>query len=151
MGVQEKIRGHMEKFVVLPFSMGCVCHASVAVAEHRPKTPKLYLQSPASRNKEDGEDKDEERFLRPILSTGVNRLVKSFKSLSQLFIYEDEMEELDMDMEMEIGSPTDVKHVAHIGLDSLGKTNPIMGWKDMDITPAFITHPIPVALTLKHF
>ncbi|XP_074321158.1 CRIB domain-containing protein RIC4 isoform X2 [Silene latifolia] len=106
-------------------------------------------------NRDDDEDADSlsgesmkhsSRFLalpRPNLSTGVNRLVKGFKSLSQLFIYEDEMEELGM----EIGGPTDVKHVAHIGWDNLANTNPFLGWDDLDITPSLITtHP-----TLKHF
>ncbi|XP_074321157.1 CRIB domain-containing protein RIC4 isoform X1 [Silene latifolia] len=155
MGVHGKMRDRMEKFAVLPFSMGCVSQASVAVAEQRPRRHKLDLQSPISRNRDDDEDADSlsgesmkhsSRFLalpRPNLSTGVNRLVKGFKSLSQLFIYEDEMEELGM----EIGGPTDVKHVAHIGWDNLANTNPFLGWDDLDITPSLITtHP-----TLKHF
>ncbi|KAL6593369.1 hypothetical protein ACP70R_000095 [Stipagrostis hirtigluma subsp. patula] len=54
---------------------------------------------------------------------GIRKLIKSFKSLSHIFeIYkEDEEEDDDMDMGIEIGFPTNVQHVAHIGLD--GSTN----------------------------
>ncbi|CAN1182451.1 CRIB domain-containing protein RIC1 [Linum perenne] len=56
---------------------------------------------------------------------GVNKLVTTMKaSISQLFVYkqsaEDEEEEEDEE-EMEIGFPTDVKHVTHIGLDGSTK------------------------------
>lgn len=47
MGVQGKMRGRMEKYVVLPFSMGCVSQASVAVAEQRPRRSKADLLSPS--------------------------------------------------------------------------------------------------------
>lgn len=56
---------------------------------------------------------------------GIRKLFKSFKSLTHIFdIYKDEDEEDDddnMDTSIEIGLPTDVQHVAHIGLD--GSTN----------------------------
>ncbi|KAL9233509.1 hypothetical protein vseg_008497 [Gypsophila vaccaria] len=162
MGVHGKVRGRVEKYVVLPFSMGCVSQASVAVAEQRPRRPKPDSQSPRLRHREDDEDdeslsgesvKHSSRLLafpRSNLSTGVNRIVKGFKSLSQLFIYEDEMEELGMDME--IGCPTDVKHVTHIGWDNLASTTPFLEW-GMDITPSSITHPTtsPTRATLKQF
>ncbi|XP_066338710.1 uncharacterized protein [Miscanthus floridulus] len=54
---------------------------------------------------------------------GIRKLFKSFKNLSHIFeIYKDEDEEEDDDnTSIEIGLPTDVHHVAHIGLD--GTTN----------------------------
>jgi hypothetical protein len=57
---------------------------------------------------------------------GIRKLFKSFKSLSHIFeIYKDDDdsddEDDDMDTSIEIGLPTDVQHVAHIGLD--GSTN----------------------------
>ncbi|TVU25490.1 hypothetical protein EJB05_28005 [Eragrostis curvula] len=53
---------------------------------------------------------------------GIRKLIKSFKSLSHIFeIYKDDDEDEDMDTGIEIGFPTDVQHVAHIGLD--GSTN----------------------------
>ena len=36
--------------------------------------------------------------------------------------------------EMEIGFPTDVKHVTHIGLDGNTTTNPVKGWEDFNPT-----------------
>ncbi|KAK2991083.1 hypothetical protein RJ640_022469 [Escallonia rubra] len=33
--------------------------------------------------------------------------------------------------EMEIGFPTDVKHVAHIGWDGSTTTNPVKGWESV--------------------
>ncbi|XP_010673929.1 CRIB domain-containing protein RIC4 isoform X2 [Beta vulgaris subsp. vulgaris] len=157
---QGKMRGRMEKYVVLPFSMGCVSQASVAVAEQRPRRTKADLLSPSLRIREEDDDDDSlsgesmkhsSRFLalpRPNLSTGVNRLVKGFKSLSQLFIYEDEMEGLGMNME--IGSPTDVKHVTHIGWDSLANNDPLMGWDNL-ISTELLAHPTSSADSLKQF
>lgn len=58
---------------------------------------------------------------------GIRKLFKSFKSLSHIFeIYKDDDDgddddDNDMDTSIEIGLPTDVQHVAHIGLD--GSTN----------------------------
>jgi len=55
---------------------------------------------------------------------GIRKLIKSFKSLSHIFeIYkeDDDENEDDIDAGIEIGFPTDVQHVAHIGLD--GSTN----------------------------
>ncbi|CAN0898631.1 CRIB domain-containing protein RIC1 [Linum grandiflorum] len=51
---------------------------------------------------------------------GVNKLVTTIKtSFSQLFVYKQsrDEEEEEEEKEMEIGFPTDVKHVTHIGLD----------------------------------
>jgi hypothetical protein len=47
----------------------------------------------------------------------IRELIKSFKSLSHIFVIYKE----DDDEGIEIGFPTDVQHVAHIGLD--GSTN----------------------------
>ncbi|KAH0711457.1 hypothetical protein KY289_007416 [Solanum tuberosum] len=49
------------------------------------------------------------------------RLFKNFKNLSHLFVDKDQMEE-EEEMGMEIGLPTDVKHVTHIGIDG-GEVN----------------------------
>lgn len=45
------------------------------------------------------------------MATKMKGIYKSFKYISQIFVVKAERE-------MEIGYPTDVKHVAHIGLDS---------------------------------
>ncbi|GAB4855854.1 CRIB domain-containing protein [Ancistrocladus abbreviatus] len=158
-----KMRDRMERFVLLPFSFGCVSQASVAVAENPPRRSVSDTKSTSLRSKFEDEEEEESlsgesmknhssRFLvlpKPNISTGVNKLVKSFKSLSQLFTYEDEMEELGM--EMEIGCPTDVKHVTHIGWDGSSiNTNPIMGWDNL-ITPELISDPHPAAAALSSF
>uniref|UniRef100_A0ACD6AAJ6 Uncharacterized protein n=1 Tax=Avena sativa TaxID=4498 RepID=A0ACD6AAJ6_AVESA len=55
---------------------------------------------------------------------GVHGLIKGFKSLSQMFtVYdhgeeeEEEAAEVHQEKEIEIGYPTDVKHIGHIGWD----------------------------------
>ncbi|VVA92414.1 unnamed protein product [Arabis nemorensis] len=47
------------------------------------------------------------------VSDGIYRIIRSFKSLSHFFIRYDE----EREAEMEIGFPTDVKHLSHIGVD----------------------------------
>ncbi|XP_062197878.1 uncharacterized protein LOC133900683 [Phragmites australis] len=69
------------------------------------------------------EQQQEARRQRDFLA-GIRKIIKSFKSLSHIFeIYkeDDDDEDEDMDMGIEIGLPTDVQHVTHIGLD--GSTN----------------------------
>lgn len=48
--------------------------------------------------------------LAPTMSAKMKGIYKSFKFISQIFVVKEQRE-------MEIGYPTDVKHVAHIGLD----------------------------------
>lgn len=48
------------------------------------------------------------------------------------------MEEEEMDIE--IGCPTDVKHVTHIGLDGSATTDPTKGWDNL-ISPDLISVP----------
>ncbi|KAH9313697.1 hypothetical protein KI387_022324 [Taxus chinensis] len=48
-------------------------------------------------------------FPKSLISSKLQRLFKGLRALSQLFVYKEE--------EMQIGYPTDVKHVAHIGWD----------------------------------
>lgn len=58
------------------------------------------------------------------------------------------MEEAD-EMELEIGCPTDVKHVAHIGWDgdASATASPVMGWDNL-VTPQLLSLPSP---SLEHF
>ncbi|KAI3897179.1 hypothetical protein MKX03_032370 [Papaver bracteatum] len=121
----------MERFTVLRFSFSsCSSQSSVDVVENPSKKPKL---DPGSSTIIQGGAEKEDRlkvkkyssnkFLMAIqkpnnISLGIQRIIKSFKSFSQIFAYKDEEEEDDdEDIEMEIGLPTDVKHVAHIGWD----------------------------------
>ncbi|XP_050384285.1 CRIB domain-containing protein RIC4 [Argentina anserina] len=128
------MRERMERFVLLPFTIGCVSESCIAVgAQQQPRRSKSDLNPSPIRRKEDEEDEEEERdslssgenmknsfrsltLSKPNISIGIHRLFKGFKTVSQMFVYKDEMDEEDVDME--IGCPTDVKHVTHIGLDS---------------------------------
>ncbi|KAK4732996.1 hypothetical protein R3W88_025984 [Solanum pinnatisectum] len=118
----------MEKFVVFPFSLGCVSESSVTVVNtnkshktnnsqlnHLPRKRQVGDQSP-SKVKINGV------LVRRRISQGVDTFKRNFKGFYQLFVYKEEIEE----MEMEIGYPTDVKHVTHIGWDGSTKINPMI-------------------------
>ncbi|KAI3841747.1 hypothetical protein MKW92_031597 [Papaver armeniacum] len=116
----------MERFTVLRFSFSsCSSQSSVDVVENPSKKPKL---DPGSSTIVQGGAEKEDRLKvkkyssnkfhiaiqkQNNISLGIQRIIKSFKSFSRIFAYKDEEE----DVEMEIGLPTDVKHVAHIGWD----------------------------------
>ncbi|KAM0888901.1 hypothetical protein ACQ4PT_028051 [Festuca glaucescens] len=62
------------------------------------------------------------------LLAGIRKLIKSFRSLSHIFeIYKDEEEEEEDGMDIQIGFPTDVQHVAHIGLDGSSNVASLRG------------------------
>ncbi|KAJ8771333.1 hypothetical protein K2173_026510 [Erythroxylum novogranatense] len=154
------MRDRMERLVLLPFTMGCVSESSVAIGVHdharnkKPDTPIIIRR----KEEEDEEESSPSRtqtesalkfptVLKPNVSPGVHRLLRSFKTLSQLFAYKEDMDE---ELEMEIGVPTDVKHVTHIGWSSDGveTTAPVPGWDDL-LTPHLLMdatdHLIPRA------
>ncbi|PIA29827.1 hypothetical protein AQUCO_05800120v1, partial [Aquilegia coerulea] len=130
--VHEEMRERMERLVLLPFSIGCASQSSVQVIDNYPKKSKQESSPSPTR----GQGEEESRKMKnpigfltipkPNISSGIQKLVKGFKSFSQLF---DEVENMDMDME--IGFPTDVKHVTHIGWDGSTTTNPLMGWDEL--------------------
>lgn len=60
-------------------------------------------------------------------------------------VYKEHIEE--MEQEMEIGYPTDVKHVTHIGLDGSTTTNNVKGWDNLKPPELLSINPI----TLKQF
>ena len=70
--------------------------------------------------KESSSAEDQEQAARRdvFLLARIRKLIKSFRSLSHIFeIYKDGDEEEEDGMDIQIGFPTDVQHVAHIGLD----------------------------------
>ncbi|XP_059632832.1 CRIB domain-containing protein RIC4-like isoform X1 [Cornus florida] len=149
--VYEKMRNRMERLVVLPaFSIGCVSHASVAVVDtNQSKKSKSESSTTVTRRQEGDESSSgvnmknsRGNFLalpKPNISNGIHRLIRSFRNFSQLFVYKEEMEEME-EMEMEIGLPTDVKHVTHIGWDGSTTTNPVKGWENLK-TPEILSFP----------
>lgn len=80
---------------------------------------------------------------RPNISAGFQKLVKSLKSISQYLVFHDEEDEEEL--EMEIGYPTDVQHVAHIGWDGF---NGVSCKKSWDRAPEFLSLP---SFSLKQF
>ncbi|KAL5711913.1 CRIB domain-containing protein ric6 [Ranunculus cassubicifolius] len=52
-------------------------------------------------------------------------LLKGLRYITQIFDSEEEEEE---EHEMQIGLPTDVKHLAHIGLDGPSNSSPAPSW-----------------------
>ncbi|XP_039013393.1 CRIB domain-containing protein RIC4-like [Hibiscus syriacus] len=133
------MRDKMERLVILPFSVGCVSDASVAVAvhHHQPRRSRPAADTSSNSTLKRTQEEDEDTLssenmkyslkLLPLpksdISAGFNRLfTKSVKILSQLFAYKEEIEESEN--EMEIGFPTDVKHVTHIGLNGSASSSP---------------------------
>ncbi|KAF8097925.1 hypothetical protein N665_0279s0054 [Sinapis alba] len=126
------MRDRMERLVVLPFSVGCISDSSVAVLSPLSKPHHHHHHSPQGIRDQDKENVF--KFLavsKPEISTGMNRLFKSFKTISQLFAYKEEEESEDGGME--IGVPTNVKHVSHIGWEngSTAMGGPGKGWEDL--------------------
>ncbi|KAE8734093.1 CRIB domain-containing protein RIC2 [Hibiscus syriacus] len=160
----KEMKERMERLVVLPFSTGCSSQESVAVGKKAPRKPK---PEPSGQDPTMGEDSSSRgrtknsfgRFSlsKPNISIGIHRLVKiTIKSFSELFVYK-EIEEGTA--EMEIGYPTDVKHVTHIGLDGTTMTtttsttttssNPFKGWQYLSpMDRNFIAFP---SISLRQF
>ncbi|XP_058739967.1 CRIB domain-containing protein RIC4-like isoform X2 [Vicia villosa] len=127
------MRQRLERFVILPFSIGCVSEASVDVGVPHPRRSKsdTNSQHDAIRHKDEEEDSEilsnesMKNSLRVLLDVvpkpnlSFNKLFKGFKNISQLFGEKEEELEEEMDMDMEIGCPTDVQHVTHIGWDGV--------------------------------
>ncbi|XP_043690884.1 CRIB domain-containing protein RIC4-like [Telopea speciosissima] len=140
------MRDRMKGIAVLPFSIGCFSKSSVRVSANHPR--KLEATPSISREQE-GEsisgDKIKNLLALPKrnISSGLQRLIKSFKSFSHILVYKDEVEEMDM----EIGFPTDVKHVTHIGWDGSVTTNPLKVWDTLK-APEMISLP---NISLKQF
>ncbi|KAJ6693756.1 hypothetical protein OIU85_004526 [Salix viminalis] len=115
------MRDRMERLVLLPFSFGCVSESSVAIGVHHPRRSKTDTNLSATRAKEEDEE------------SSSSTEIKGFKNFPQLFAYKEEIKE------MEIGSPTDVKHVTHIGWDAAAPTsNPVHGWDNL-ISPELLS------------
>ncbi|CAL9216423.1 unnamed protein product [Arabidopsis halleri] len=148
------MKDRMERFLILPFSLGCSTQSCVAVATtHQHKKPNQLIKrreegdengsfkkeytkmDNSSANISDGRVESDENgsFKKDYtkmdnnnnnganISDGIYRIIRSFKSFSHFFIrYEEETKEREA--EIEIGFPTDVKHLSHIGVDGTTTT-----------------------------
>ncbi|KAK1431512.1 hypothetical protein QVD17_07972 [Tagetes erecta] len=138
------MKDRMERLIIFPFTAGCVSSSSVSVYVQHGRRPKehIHLGHTVCRSMKvvkepkdathdnvtkdlskdttnDNATKDLSKLpalSKPNIYIGFHRLTRTIKSLSQsLVIFKDETE--DEETEMEIGLPTDVKHVTHIGPD----------------------------------
>ncbi|KAL2895662.1 CRIB domain-containing protein RIC4 [Bienertia sinuspersici] len=141
-----------ERWILLPFCFGCSSRSSIAAASPTPLNG-ATLTSSQSRQKDSSITKKSKKALRfklskSKLSHGIRRLIRSLKSVSQLFVYKVEVDEEEEEKEIEIGYPTDVKHLTHIGWDgSTTISNAAKGWENL--TPSeIISFP---SISLKQF
>ncbi|XP_010556145.1 PREDICTED: CRIB domain-containing protein RIC4-like isoform X3 [Tarenaya hassleriana] len=112
------MKDRMERFVILPFSLGCSSQSSVDVANthHHSKKPNPPIKRTEEEEEEEGEsskheEEEEEDETKMDDPRGNESEAVSPKHIG----YGDSTEETEA--EMEIGFPTDVKHVTHIGID----------------------------------
>ncbi|KAI3470346.1 hypothetical protein Pfo_027009 [Paulownia fortunei] len=158
------MRDRMERFVLLPFTAGCISESSIAVGLQQAKRSKLETNSTPTRTREGEKEEEEEEYeddeeslsgeslKSPVSLLALPRfqkLFKNFKNFSLSFVYKDEFEE--MEMVMDIGSPTDVKHVTHIGLDGCASSILSKGWNnpnepEMINLPSFPLTPLELAM-----
>ncbi|KAK4725842.1 hypothetical protein R3W88_030759 [Solanum pinnatisectum] len=135
----------VEKFFMLPFFIGCGSESSVVV------TTSSQTKNSSQITKESSSNVKMKTFwgfwamTRPRFSQNVQRLKRHFKGFSQLFARKEEVEEEET--EIEIGYPTDVKHLTHIGWDGSTTINPIKGWENLK-PPEIISFP---TISIKQF
>ncbi|KAJ0681608.1 putative CRIB domain-containing protein RIC2/4 [Helianthus annuus] len=124
------MKDRMERLIIFPFTAGCVSSSSVSVCIQHGKRPKEHINSAHSvcRSMEvvkEAKDTSNDEMMKglskfptpskPNIYIGFHRITRTIKSLSQSLVFKEEVDE--QEMEMEIGLPTDVKHVTHIGFD----------------------------------
>ncbi|KAL7613110.1 CRIB domain-containing protein RIC4 [Lactuca sativa] len=142
------MRDIIERFLVLPFSMGCIPKSSTQAVE----STQFKEQTPESKQlvTRTREGKSSWGFVAikgSNISRGIRRLIMStFESFSRI-ISNKEGDEIEMEIELEIGFPTDVKHVTHIGYDGSMTTNPVKNWEKIE-TPEILSFP---CISLKQF
>ncbi|CAL1385320.1 unnamed protein product [Linum trigynum] len=157
----------MERLVLLPFTMGCVSESSVALAHRHHHTRRRSASASTaaaptdttrSKSRRREMDDDEESLSSTDssdsksstsssstspssnISARFHRILRTVKST---FVYK---EEDDGEDEMEIGVPTDVKHVTHIGWDD----DDIVGAAPAAITSSTITTTTNAATRVKN-
>ncbi|CAL4928384.1 unnamed protein product [Urochloa decumbens] len=153
--------GGGDRFIVFPFSMGCMSQSAVSVADPSEKKPQSDPSSSSASatttttaqtagSEEGAGEMAKEKAAAAAAATpaspglvaaGVSRLMKGIKSLSLMFAG-DEVDEEDEEREMVIGYPTDVQHVGHIGWDGHNK----VGGGAMGMVNAF---SLPSSLSLR--
>ncbi|XP_028762438.1 CRIB domain-containing protein RIC2-like [Neltuma alba] len=116
------MRDRIERLLVLPFSFSCSSPSSLELGRQGRKE-KWYRREMKRSNGSFGFV----AFQKPKITGGLHRLIRRIKSFSHPLFRRDEIAEMKAG-EMEIGYPTDVKHVTHIGLDGSVTTNQDLAW-----------------------
>ncbi|KAJ9541526.1 hypothetical protein OSB04_028032 [Centaurea solstitialis] len=142
------MRDLMERFLVLPFSMGCMSKSNAAgavdlsqIKEQKPQPKQLVTRMQEGKGSSGMKLKNSWGFVtrrRSDISRGIRRLIlETLETFSRILTYK-EIEEI----ELEIGFPTDVKHVTHIGYDGSMTRNPVkdQNWDNME-TPEILSFP----------
>ncbi|CAI9773878.1 unnamed protein product [Fraxinus pennsylvanica] len=130
--------------------MGRVSESSIAIGVKQPRRSKFDVNQTLTRiheeikeeEEEDEYEEDAENLSVENMKSPLNllalqmlhKLFKNFKKFSNIFVEKDEME--DGEMGMEIGYPTDIKHVTHIGLDGRATSILSKGWNNLNQLPA---------------
>ncbi|KVI08280.1 CRIB domain-containing protein RIC4-like [Cynara cardunculus var. scolymus] len=151
------MRDIMERFLVLPFSMGCMSKSNAAGAvessqckEQKPQPKQLVTRMQEGKSSSGMKLKNSWGLValrRSNISRGFRKLVlETLESFSRILSYKD-VEEIEL--ELEIGLPTDVKHVTHIGYDGSMTRNPVKNknWDNME-TPEIHSFP---CISMKQF
>ncbi|KAF8014409.1 hypothetical protein BT93_H0283 [Corymbia citriodora subsp. variegata] len=154
------MKDRSERFMVLPFNIGCASLSSVAVStacQPEKQKPESHDIAAIARrqNGEAGPSKERAKgshgyptLSKPNTNFGFwQKLRRSIKSFTQLFVYREEEDTEEIEVEMEIGHPTDVKHVTHIGLDGSTHSDPVKEWENLN-NPEILAFP---SLSLKQF
>ncbi|KAL9249722.1 CRIB domain-containing protein, partial [Drosera capensis] len=126
------MKDSFEPCLVLSLFMGCASKSSVICAQNASNLEKAPETGRHSRSDSSfGTVKNSFDFLAvPKLSIlcGFQKFFRTLKSLSRLLVYKDE-KEID-DGEMEIGFPTDVKHLTHIGPNGIAMSIVGRSWEN---------------------
>ncbi|PKU77554.1 CRIB domain-containing protein RIC4 [Dendrobium catenatum] len=148
------MRERMERFVGFPFSVSCVSQSSVDVLEtsHPRRSRSERAPSTPPINEETSERDLGKMTTKGLtgainISAGIHKAVmKGIKSFSQLFFEREAEDELDI---MEIGYPTDVQHVGHVGVDgsTVAGLDAMDGWSKAPDQLSFFLPP----LSLRQF
>ncbi|KVI00317.1 CRIB domain-containing protein RIC4-like [Cynara cardunculus var. scolymus] len=150
------MKGMISRFLVLPFYIGCLSQSTVGefdstrvVKKSKPESNRVATsmameEGSSSSMVEIKKSWNPTTLNRSNISKAMDRLIRiTFKGFTQMFAYKD-MEDIKIETEMEIGFPTDVKHVTHIGADGSMTTNPSKNWDPIQL-PETLSFP-PVSL-----
>ncbi|XP_014497509.1 CRIB domain-containing protein RIC4 isoform X2 [Vigna radiata var. radiata] len=140
------MRKRMERIVV-PCSFSCASHSSVELGvpkgskeDSKATIVSRHDTSIVRANIKRGKPSWFLPLPKPNVAAGIHRIIKTIKNFPQLFFYRENEEEKEA--EMEIGFPTDVKHVTHIGIDGSTITNNVRGWDNLKAPELLSLSPI---------